>query len=379
MTDKRSSLFWGLVLLLAGAFLLLVTTDVLPELTVQTWAIISTVAAVVLLTGYVLTGWRNWYYLFPGAVSAAIAALLWLVEADVDGTAAAGLFLAIISVPFWIAYLVDSRTNRWALIPGWAVAAIGVILLFESFVSDNVFVALIMLAIAAPFLVVFLLDRRQWWALIPGYVLAVIGLIFLFIGEDSAYLPVLIMFAIAAPFLFVFLRDRRQWWALIPTCVMGAVGLFLLIEIGGNGVSWLPALIVFGIALPFYVIFFLKSDQWWALIPAAILTGAGLATIIATGDISEDNAVRFGGAVVLASVALVFALLWWRRKVYQTGWAGVPALILAAGALVVLIFGLGLQIFWALALIILGGWILFRSLRPRAKGGSPGKDAGVSG
>ena len=27
---------------------------------------------------------------------------------------------------------------------------------------------------------------------------------------------------------------------------------FMLIEIGGNGVSWLPALIVFGIALPFY-------------------------------------------------------------------------------------------------------------------------------
>lgn len=367
MSDRRSSIFWGLVLVLAGAVLLLITTDVLPEQTGQTWAILSTIAAVVLVAGYLLTGWRNWYYLFPGAVSAAIAALLWLVEADVSGSAAAGLFMAIISVPFWIAYQVDSKANRWTLIPGWAVAAIGVILLFESFVSGNVFVALIMLAIAAPFLVVYLLDRRHWWALIPGYVMAVLGLIFLVIGEDSAFLPVFIMFAIALPFLYVFLRDRRQWWALIPACVMGAVGLFLLIEIGGSSASWLPALIVFGIALPFYVIFFLKQDQWWALIPAAILTGAGLATIIGTSDMSADNAERLGGAAVLASVALVFALLWWRRKVYKTGWAGVLALILAAGALVVLIFGLRMEIFWAVALIALGGWILFRSMRPRAK------------
>jgi hypothetical protein len=369
MTDRRGSLFWGLVLILGGVVLLLVTTDLLPEMTGQAWAIIWSIAAVVLLAGYLLTGWRHWYYLFPGAVSAAITALLWLVEADVAGSAAAGLFLAIISVPFWIAYLIDSQTNRWALIPGGVVAAIGVVLLFEGEVSDNVFVALILLAIAMPFVVIFLLDRRQWWALIPGYVMAVLGLIFLIVGEDGAYLPVMIMFGIALPFLVVFLRDRRQWWALIPASVMGVIGLFLLIVIGGSEASWAPALIVFAIALPFYVIYFLRRDQWWALLPAAVLTGAGLATVIATGDVSESNAARFGGAVVLASLALVFGFLWWQRKVYQTGWAGVPALILATGALAVLIFGLGQEIFWALALIALGGWILFRNLRPRAKSG----------
>jgi hypothetical protein len=369
MTSRRGSFFWGLVLLLAGAFLLLVTTDVLPELDSLTWAIICTMAAVVLLIGYLLTGWRNWPYLFPAAVSGATAALLWLVEADVEGSAAAGLFMAIISIPFWIGFLVDPKKNRWALIPGWAVAAVGVILLLESVVADNVFVSLILLAIAFPFLVVFLLDRRQWWALIPAYVLAVLGTIFLVLGEDSELLPVLIMFALALPFLVVFLINREYWWALIPAFTLGVIGIFLLLTISGDSAAWAPALIVFGIALPFFVIYYLKRDQWWALIPAGVLTGAGVATIVATSDLSDGAIERLASAAILASLALVFGYLWWKRKLHQTDWAGVLALILSVGALAIVILGLRMEIFWALALIVFGGWLLFRAARPRSKPG----------
>jgi len=353
----------------AGVILLLATTDVLPELTTLSWAIICTVAAVVLFIGYLLTGWRNWPFLFPAAVSAGLAALFWLSDSDVAGSAASGLFMAIISIPFWIGFLVDQKKNRWALIPAWSIAAIGVILLLESVVAGNVFVSLILLAIALPFLIVFLLDRRQWWALIPAYVLGVIGAIFLVVGEDSELLPVLIMFAIALPFLVVFLLNRENWWALIPACVLGVIGIFLLFTISGDSAAWAPALIVFGIALPFYIIYYLKRDQWWALIPAGVLTGAGVATIVATSDLDDGAIERLAGATILGSLALVFGYLWWKRKLHQTDWAGVPALILAVGALAVLIFGLGMEIFWALALIVFGGWLLFRAARPRSKTG----------
>lgn len=369
MDSKRSSLFWGLALLVAGLFLLLATTEVLPELTVQSWAVICTVAAVVLLIGYLLTGWRNWPFLFPAAVTGGVATLFWLTESGAAGSAAAGLFMAIISIPFWIGYLADPRANRWALIPAWAIAAIGVVLLLENVVAGNVFVFLILTAIAAPFLVVFLLDRRQWWALIPAYVLSVIGLILLLVGEDGELLPVLIMFAIALPFVVVFLLDQRQWWALIPAAVLSVVGLFLLFTLSGDAGEWAPSLILFGIALPFFVIYFLRRDQWWALIPAAVLTSSGFIVIIAAGDVSEDTVERLSGALILAGLALTFAYLWWKRKVHQTGWAGFPALVLAAGALAVLLFGLRMEIFWALALIALGGWLLFRGVRPRAKSG----------
>ena len=369
MTERRSSLFWGLVLLLAGAFFLLVTTDVIPTLTAQTWAILFTVAAVVLLIGYLLTGWRRWYYLVPGAVSAAAAALLWLTENDVGGSAAAGLFMAIISIPFWVAYLIDSQKNRWALIPGWAVAAIGVILLLETVVSDNVFVAMMLMAIALPFVIVFLLDRRQWWALIPAYVLGAVGLIFLVIGEESELLPVMVLITIALPFYVVFLVNRRQWWALIPAGVLTAVSLFLLVVISGGSISWAPALILFGIALPFYAIYVLRRDQWWALIPAAVLTGVGVATVFFNSGLDEAAVERLAGAAILASLALVFGFLWWKRKVHQTDWAGVPALILGIGALAVLIFGLRVEIILAMGLIAFGAWILLQALRPHAKGG----------
>jgi hypothetical protein len=243
------------------------------------------------------------------------------------------------------------------------------LLLFENQLPGNLFVAAILLALAFPFLVVFLLNRKLWWALIPAYVLGVLGLIFLILGEESDLLPVLIMFAIAVPFLVVFLRDRRQWWALIPAGIMTVVGLFLLVTISGNNAAWTPSLIVLGVALPFYAIYLLNRDQWWALLPAGILTGAAVATFVATSNLSEGSTERLAGFAVLMSLGLVFAFLWWQRKAFQTDWAGVPALIMIVGAVAILIFGLRMEIFWALAFIALGGWILLRSLRPRMRSG----------
>jgi hypothetical protein len=40
-------------------------------------------------------------------------------------------------------------------------------------------------------------------------------------------IPTYVMFAIALPFYYVFLRNRANWWALIPAGIMTLVGLGL--------------------------------------------------------------------------------------------------------------------------------------------------------
>jgi hypothetical protein len=53
-----------------------------------------------------------------------------------------------------------------------------------------------MFAIAIPFFVVYLWDRRQWYLLIPGGVLAVVGLALLFAEAAFEYIGALVLILI---------------------------------------------------------------------------------------------------------------------------------------------------------------------------------------
>ena len=99
--------------------------------------------------------------------------------------------------------------------------------------------------IALPFLVVFLRNRKKWWALIPAYTLTAIALLVaLETGRliHEELVVAYVMFAIALPFFFAFVWNRRQWWALIPAAIMTIIGVAFLIA-GGAG-AW-----IIGIAL----------------------------------------------------------------------------------------------------------------------------------
>ena len=64
------------------------------------------------------------------------------------------------------------------------------------------------------FLVTFITDRRQWWALIPGFVL--LGVALLIVNGQNEFIPAqqagaLFLFGIGLPFLLIYVADRRQW------------------------------------------------------------------------------------------------------------------------------------------------------------------------
>ena len=133
-------------------------------------------------------------------------------------------------------YLID-RSDGLVLLAGymlWAIAGL-IALVPPGFLRDEAVACYVLLAIALPFLAIFVRDRARWWALIPAYPLLVVsGAIGLaqsgLLGDDlvSAF----VVLAIAVPFFVIYARDRRQWWALIPGIVLAAMGL----SFG----SWLP-------------------------------------------------------------------------------------------------------------------------------------------
>jgi hypothetical protein len=128
-------------------------------------------------------------------------------------------------------YLLSTRTpaNRWALIPGYVLFAIGTLILLRTLnIQGELIGMFVMLAIAFPFLVVYSRNpRRNWWALIPAYTMtAIAGLIALGAAfRESPIVPTYVMFAIALPFYYVYFRNRANWWALIPAGIMTFIGL----------------------------------------------------------------------------------------------------------------------------------------------------------
>lgn len=200
------------------------------------------------------------------------------VEAWAGIFAGAGLLVLLV-------YVTD-RSSAWPLIPAYALLAIAGLLAVVAWdlLRDEAIATYVLIAVALPFLAVYLRDRTQWWALIPAYVMLVIAAVVYF-GERGGFPDYLVgpfvLASIGLPFLVVYLRDRGQWWALIPAYAMFSVGLIIpLAELDLNG-NLIAAYVMFAIALPFGVVYLKNRDNWWALIPGGIMAVIGVSLLLA--------------------------------------------------------------------------------------------------
>lgn len=134
----------------------------------------------------------------------------------------------------------------------------------------------------AIFFTIYLRNNEHWWALIPGYALVMIGGVILLAtaGFAEDFIPAFVMFTIAFPFFYVYLHNRENWWALIPAYVMSAIGTPFLF--GNLFPDFLIApYVLFAIALPFFYVYLRDREHWWALIPAGIMSLIGLGLLMA--------------------------------------------------------------------------------------------------
>ncbi len=207
----------------------------------------------------------------------------------------------------------DTNMKKRGVIWGGLLILLGGLLLVDQFtdLSEWVWVAVLVFSGLAA-LGAYLSDRSDGGLLLTAYILLVIAglvaLITLNLLADEL-VAVYVLLAIALPFLVVFLRDRSQWWALIPAYVLIAVALMnWLMEAGILSDLLVPGYVMFAIAIPFFVVYGRNTKQWWALIPAGILTIIGIVFFI------SETAVQYIGAVLLVVTGLWILVRVFTRK-----------------------------------------------------------------
>jgi len=369
MKRNTSSIFWGLLLILAGATLLvdrmgwinfnLFSTD--------TWVYVFAGLGLIFLLGYFLNGLRKWGWLFPTFLFAAISLTIWMSDRGVTSSLLGMPILLGLALPFYVGFAFHCKT--WGLlIPAWVMTVLAFVTLSADLVNGTLIGALFLFAIAAPFLVVYLLNHSRWWALIPAWVMFILGTTTLLSEHVNGNLiGALFLYAVALPFLVVYLRDRIRRWALIPALAVGLVGTIPLLAsvVGGD---WMGAAVMLLFALPFFYIYFRWPENWWALIPAGVF--ASIALVVILGMLLPDRPFTQGllNGLLLLGLGLTFGALWLQRKTQSTAWARYPAIGLLVAAVVAGLSGGNSNIFWAAALLAAGIVLVVYSFLRRKTG-----------
>ena len=203
-------------------------------------------------------------------------------------------------------------------------------------------------------------DMRIVW----GALLIVAGLLFL--AQSMGLIPSAwgalwaIVFGVAGlAFLAYLFYDRRQWWAIIPglTLLGLAATIAVAMFLPGQKDGWIGALFLGSIGLSFVIVYVMRRDFWWSIIPAGVLLTLALVAL-STNLLSglESGALFFLG---LGATFAVVALL--PTPEGRMTWALIPAGILGVmGIMIALAMGSLLNYVWPVALILIGVYILLR-------------------
>jgi hypothetical protein len=316
MKANRAVLFWGFLLIGAGVVALGQQMGYIqqfsdPQFWIWVFAIISLAAAV----EYALSGWKQWGWLFPVGVFGGLALVITLAVNDVDSAAVASPLFFGLLIPFIAAYLTD-RT-------------------------------------------------RNWWALIPGGVMLFLGLTMLLVdstGGEWVGVMFLLMFALA--FLMVYLTNRVRTWALLVAYIFGVISLAPMLAAGGDTAAYFGSVLFFSIALPFFIVYFrTPENNWWAIIPAGVMTVLGaIAALAISGLISDTTSAGYVNAFLMAGLAATFSVIWLR---HHRAWAKIVTIVLSLLAVASVFFFGYYELFWPVAFICCGIYLLYLAFRPK--------------
>lgn len=207
--------------------------------------------------------------------------------------------------------------------------------------------------LAAGLIFLTLLMGGNWWAAFPGFTLASLGVLILLPESLDEYGGAIFLGGIGLSFWYVYFNSREErWWAMIPAGVLTALAVMIVVaarfeDFGG-------AVVLGGIGLSFFGVYITnRLERWWALIPAGVLSTLAGVTIAAQrfGEFQTAGFFFFGLAFTFLMVALLANMNWayWPALVLGVmGFLGIASLLDIANYL------------WAVALIAVGGFLLFR-------------------
>lgn len=319
MNVNKSGLFWGVLLIGGGLLALADQMGYINTFSPQVWMTVFAAISVLALVSYALSGWKQWGLLFPAGAFGGLAMIIALAEANVDSAAVASPLFFGLLIPFVAAYL-----------------------------SDRV---------------------HNWWALIPGGVMLFLALTTLLVDSTGGeWIGALFLFMIALSFFVVYLNNQSRTWALLVAYILAVLGIAPLMSTGGRDAAYYGPIFLFAVALPFFIVYFRSAANWWAIIPAGAVTMvAVIAALAIAGVINEDGrgglvSEGVANAILTGGLAATFAVIWLR---HDKPWAKLVTIFLALIAVASLFFSSYSQIFWPVAIILLGVYLFYTALRPR--------------
>ena len=204
--------------------------------------------------------------------------------------------------------------------------------------------------------------------LVWGVIMVVAGILFLL--QNVGLLPFggaiwAVLLALGgAVFMGVFLQNRANWWAVVPgLTLLGIGGVIALAIVAPTQVGpWIGAGFLFIIALAFWVVYYLNRSNWWAIIPAGVLTTLALVA----GLSNLFGGVLLGG-LFFVGLGLTFALVGVvPTSMGRMQWAFIPAGILLLMGLLVTASAMSLANYIApIALLCVGGYLVWRAVAYR--------------
>ncbi len=170
----------------------------------------------------------------------------------------------------------------------------GVLFLLQNlgiFKMGDMFWALLLALAGVFFLSIFFQNRANWWALIPGFTLLGIALLvftsLLFPRVANVWGGSFVLGALGLSFWVIFIIDRKNWWAIIPGGVLITLAAIAGLSQFIAGVAT-GGIFFFGLGITFGLVAVLPSPEGqmkWAWIPAGVLVLMGLLIMAAAGNI----------------------------------------------------------------------------------------------
>ncbi len=311
---------WGFMLIVLGGLFLADTLGYMEMdlLTRQGWAIFCASLSVAFFLSYFLLGVKQWGWLFPALIFAALSLVIGGLVDRYEGDLIALSILLSVTIPFYVGYLVDRK--QWGLlIPAWVMTVVSSIAFFADTTASDWVGALVLYGIALPFFVVYLANHQRKWALIVGSALAFIG-VFPLIGPilPDEYAGPVIMSLFALFFLAIYFAIKKAWWAIIPAGTFFSIGLVALLDtllpdhtyfmIGGLEFGGYTGVLLLGFAATFGILWLLRGSQptAWAKYPAiGLLVFSFLSFLMwktASNLLLAVELVAIGAGIIVSSV-----------------------------------------------------------------------------
>jgi hypothetical protein len=249
MQNKFDGFIWGLILIVAGGLFMARNLGYEVDLTPAFWMGACAVLSAVWFIRYFAGDLKQWGRLIPACQFAAIAVIIGLSEAGVQGSIMATPLFIGFAIPFVAAFVTDREKNYWAVIPAAIFSALTLTALIGDRAAGQFFGALVVFAVATPFFFIYFTQEKQWWAIIPAGILGSVGLTVL-VGalvpafEQSGLRGMVFFLGFAATFGLLYLRRGTipTEWAKVPAIVFSVIAMISLVS--NTGIDGGPLVLI---------------------------------------------------------------------------------------------------------------------------------------